>query len=164
MNNGLKQSSINDEIYTPPEALNSLLYYCYNFLQDKTILECCYGEGDLAKHLTNLQLKVNGSKNVDFFKREYVIEDVIITNPPYSNKRNFIERALKLDKPFAMLVPLTTLEGKKSNELFSNNEIQIIIPSKRINFLKHKKGSWFAVIWICYKMNLPKQINFYKQN
>lgn len=164
MNIGLKQSNINDEIYTPIEALNSLLYFIN--LKNKIIFECCYGEGDLTNHLKNKGYTVYANKNIDFFKINNNNNfDIIITNPPYSNKRDFIAHAIQLNKPFAMLVPLTTLEGKVSNELFSKNEIQIIIPSKRINFLKHKgkKGSWFCVIWLCYKMNLPNQINFYKE-
>jgi hypothetical protein len=153
-NKGLQISNINDEIYTPKYAINPLLKY----LDKKWLIwECCYGQGDLKKHFESEGFKVYGNKDNDFFKTNFNC-DIIITNPPYSNKRKFIERAIKLNKKFAFLVPITTLEGKESMKLFKDLRIQIIIPSKRINFLPNKKGSWFAVMWLTCGLNLPKDI------
>jgi len=41
-------------------------------------------------------------------------------------------------------------------------EIQLIIPNRRINFEipSGKKSAWFPTAWFCYKMNLPKELNF----
>jgi len=155
-NVGLMNSVVNDEIYTPVEALYPILNYID---KNKIIWECCYGNGDLAKHLKYLGYKVIGKKE-DFFSTDYDC-DLILTNPPYSNKRKFIERAFELDKPFAFLVPLTTLEGRFAMKLFSDKNIQLIIPNKRIDFIKKGSSSWFLVIWITYGLDLPKQINYY---
>ena len=156
-NIGLKQSGINDEISTPEEAIYPLLKI---LKRNWIIWECCWGDGDLAKHLRKFGFKVVGDPDEDFFtsKRDC---DIIITNPPYSNKRDFIQRAIELRKPFAFLVPITTLEGKKSMELFHDKDIQIIIPNKRINFIKEKSGSWFAVMWLTCGLNLRKSINYF---
>jgi hypothetical protein len=157
-NTGLMVSKPFDEIYTPKEAINSIIPY---LSKDKVIWECCYGNGDLKRHFEDEGFKVVGEKGEDFFNTSKVC-DVIITNPPYSNKRDFIEEAKKRGIPFAFLVPITTLEGKKSAMIFHNIDIQLIIPKKRINFLEKqgKKGSWFAVMWLTHGLNLPKSINY----
>jgi len=44
--------------------------------------------------------------------------DCIITNPPYSIKDRFLTRCYELKKPFALLMPLTALEGKYRQQLY----------------------------------------------
>lgn len=90
------------------------------------------------------------------------VADCLITNPPYSLKDEFLAKAFEYGKPFAFLLPLTTLEGIKRGKMFREKEIQMIIPDKRINFIipSKKSSSWFATAWFCYKLNLPKQLNF----
>jgi hypothetical protein len=154
----IQMNGRSDEFGTPKEALNYLL----PFLNKEWIIwECAYGKGSLAKHLINTGFKVVGNGE-DFFKH---IEncDCLITNPPYSIKGKFLERAFNLNKPFAFLLPLTTLEGKQRGKLFRENKIQLIIPNKRINFETpsgNGKGSWFATAWFCGNMNLEKDLNF----
>jgi len=95
--------------------------------------------------------------------------EYIITNPPYSLKDMFLARAFEIGKPFAFLLPLTALEGIRRGKMFSDNEIQILIPNRRFNFAnpigrKSKGSCWFATAWFCYKLNLPKQLNFIELN
>jgi len=146
-----------DEIYTPENAIFPLLPF---LKKDKVIWECAYGEGDLAKHFQKYGFKVIGNGE-DFFNTDLDC-DYIITNPPYSKKGQFIKRAFELNKPFAFLLPLTTLEGKFRGEIFRENRIQLIIPNKRINFITPNRGksSWFATAWFCGNMNLEKDLNF----
>lgn len=157
-NKGLQVSKINDEVYTPEIAIMSLLPHLN---KEQVIWECCYGQGDLKRHFEKHGFKVVGNPGEDFFKTEHEC-DVIITNPPYSNKREFIARALELNKPFAFLVPITTLEGKRSAEIFKDKQIQLIIPNKRINFMPDQKGSWFAVMWLTHGLKMEKDINYYE--
>ena len=154
----LMQNKQFDELYTPVESLDSLLPFIDFIGVGSVVWECAFGTGVLAKHLEDKGFKVVG--NNDFFNSDYKC-DMIISNPPYSIKRKFIEKAINLNKPFAFLVPITTLEGKKSSELFNNGDIQIIIPNKRIDFLKKGSSSWFAVMWITKGLNLPNQINYF---
>jgi hypothetical protein len=146
-----------DEIYTPAYALNPLIPYLN---KSWVVWECAYGKGALAKHLQIKGFKVVG-KGEDFFKENKEC-DCIITNPPYSLKGQFIKRAFELKKPFAFLLPLTTLEGKYRGDIFRNNKIQLIIPNRRINFITPNggKSSWFATAWFCGNMNLEKDLNF----
>ena len=80
-----------------------------------------------------------------------------------SLKLEFLENCYEIGKPFALLRPLTALEGKKRGELYKKYGIQLIIPNKRINFITPSgkgSGSWFATSWFCWKLNLPKDLNF----
>ncbi|MGC8579683.1 MAG: tRNA (adenine-N(6)-)-methyltransferase, partial [bacterium] len=89
--------------------------------------------------------------------------DCIITNPPYSLKEEFLERAYSFNKPFAFLMPITALEGKTRQDLYKKYGLQLLIPNKRINFETPSgkgSGSWFASAWFTYKFNLPKDIMF----
>lgn len=89
--------------------------------------------------------------------------DCIVTNPPYSLKTEFLERCYELGKPFALLMPLTTLETDKRQKLFKKYGIQVILFNKRINFeMPSGKGSssWFATAWFASGLNLPEQLNF----
>lgn len=151
-----------DEFGTPKIAINCLLPYLKEF---KLVWECAWGKGSLAKHLEEEGFEVIGNKSEDFLKTKVDMEnyDIIVTNPPYSIKDKFLEHCFKGGRPFALLMPLTALEGKKRGALYRKYGIQLIIPNKRINFITPSgkgSGAWFQVIWFCYKLNLPKDLNF----
>jgi hypothetical protein len=58
----------------------------------------------LARHLTNFGFKVVGGKHLDFLKTKYAImpePTVIVTNPPYSLKDEFIRHCYEIGLPFA---------------------------------------------------------------
>ena len=149
-----------DEFFTPKYALNPLLPF---LKKGWKVWECAWGKGALATHLKEKGFKVL-DRNVDFFGFDLSKEcDIIITNPPYSKKYEFLRRAYELKKPFAFLMPLTTLEGIKRGGLFKRYGIQLIIPNRRINFITPSgkgSGAWFQVAWFCWKLNLPKDISF----
>ena len=155
-----------DEFQTPKEAIYPLLPY---LKKEWIILECAWGEGSLAKHLEEEGFNVVGDKTIDFLKHfdmEVVLGgrfDCIVTNPPYSKKYQFIEKCYKQNKPFALLLPITALEGKRRGKLFQKYGIQLMIPNKRINFETPSgkgSGAWFQVAWFTWKLNLPKDLNF----
>ena len=82
----------------------------------------------------NLQLtdylKENGFKVIyshieygqDFLIYEPEKWDVLISNPPYKNKRVYWERALSLKKPFALLLPLNILSDSIINVTMRERE------------------------------------------
>ena len=155
-----------DEIYSPPEALNTLLPFIKT---EWIILEAAYGEGHLANNLFDCGYNVIGYKSFDFLKSNVIDGyDIIVTNPPYSLKTKFIKKCYDIGKPFALLLPLTALEGKERGALYDKYGIELLIPNKRINFItpKYKDGknssSWFQTAWFCWKLNLPQQLNFIK--
>tara|TARA_R110000772_G_scaffold106447_2_gene208435 strand:- start:457 stop:930 length:474 start_codon:yes stop_codon:yes gene_type:complete len=90
--------------------------------------------------------------------------DIIIDNPPFSKKREIFSRLKELGKPFILVCPSMLLSYKYFQELFKE-EIQILVPFKRINFkhLNSNKKNYsppFASFFYCYKMNLDKDLIF----
>jgi len=153
-----------DDLDTNKEAIKFL---CDNLdLRNiKIIWECANGNSKISNYLNNLGIKViktDLKKGIDFLENDFNC-DCIISNPPYSLKNKFLERAFELNKPFAFLLPLTTLESNFRNNLFKDKNIQVLIPNKRFDFTG-KKNCWFATAWFCWKMNLPNQLNFIKVN
>ena len=151
-----------DEIYTPKYALNPLLPY---LKKNWIIRDCAWGKGHLAKNIAESGFNCVGNESKDFFnlkKEDLWEEDILITNPPYSKKDEFLKKAYELDKPFAFLMPLTALEGIKRGKLYKEYGIQLIIPNRRINFVMPNKqgGAWFQTAWFTWGLNLPRDLNF----
>ena len=86
--------------------------------------------------------------------------DVIVTNPPYSKKTEFLKKAYKLGKPFALLLPLTALEGVERGKLFRKHGVELIVFDRRVEFMDRGRV-WFPVAWFCWKL-LPEKIIFYE--
>ena len=94
------------------------------------------------------------SEDVDFFDNKIEF-DCIVTNPPYSFKKKVFERLRELDKPFILLVPVSTITKAFFRQTGFAEKCGILIPAKRIHFIKHNiqtSRSWFDVIFITYKI------------
>ena len=87
--------------------------------------------------------------------------DVIIDNPPFSKIKEICVRLKELEKPFILIMPNHTFMYKRFQRPFQDN-LQIIIPNKRIKFNKNdeKSNLPFDCYYFCYKMNLPKDLIF----
>jgi len=166
MISAMKNNS-SDDFQTPVEALEPLFSYLN---KDWVIWECACGKGNLVKGLKDKGYNVIGTDLLtghDFLEWQPDSFDCIITNPPYSIKQKFLERAYELSKPFALLLPLTTFETPKRQALFKKYGLEVIFFDKRINFqvpeaLNTKKtGSWFATAWFTNKLNIGKSFQFY---
>ena len=158
----LKQGNSND-FQTPPEAILPLLPYLN---KNWSIWECAYGKGNLIEAFIDKGFEVIGTDilgNYDFLINKPEFFDCIITNPPFSLKQEFLERCYNLGKPFALLLPLTTFETAKRQELFKKYGLEVIFFDKRINFETPSgkgSGSWFATAWFTWGLNIGKELNF----
>ena len=158
-----KLDNFND-MYTPPEAME----YIIPFLnKDLIYWEACYGKGHMADELRRNRFNVIGNENIDCLVSEPDKWDFLITNPPFNGNKKFIERAIDLKKPFAFLVRLEHIGGVEAMRLLKDLDFRIIIPEKRINYITPKMiagekvgGSPFHSIWLTYKIDLPRQINY----
>jgi len=155
--------SLND-FQTPPEALLPLYLY---LKKEWVIWECAEGKGKLTRALRNEGYNVIGSDILtgqDFLRWQPDQFDCIITNPPFSIKQKFLIRAYQLGKPFAFLLPLTTLETRTRQKLFIRHGLELIIFDKRINFITPNKvsnsKSWFATAWFTNWLGIGKQLSF----
>lgn len=134
-----------DDQYTPRYGVECILPYIRH-LKDKVFwLPFDTEESYFYKVLTENGYKVLISSietGQDFF--EYEPEehwDVILSSPPFKNKKKFIERAKSFGKPFALLLPINSLSDSVFNGVFKDTEIQFLIPDKRICFY-HKEHGW----------------------
>jgi len=155
-----------DSMQTPTYALKPLLEY---IPKHYTIWECAMGKGNLLFEFERLGYATIGTDitvGIDFLKPTPPIEfDCIVTNPPYNIKDKFIARCYEIGKPWALLMPLTALESKFRQELYSKYGLQIILMNKRINFETPSgqgSGSWFATAWFTNGFNLPNDIMYFK--
>lgn len=137
---------------------------------DWTIWECACGKGYLAEALRRTGRTVIASDKMDgrdFLGWQPPDWQTAVTNPPFSLKTEFLERAYSLGKPFAFLLPLTALESQPRQGLFREKGLQLLVLDRRIRFeTPHQNRShpWFSVAWFCWRLNRPQQLNFVDPN
>ena len=162
-----KTDKASDEVYTPDYAVKPILKY----LKPNSTIWCPFDteDSEYVKIFKEAGYKViyshidNGQNFFEFEPKEDY--DVIISNPPFSIKDAILNRLSELKKPYAMLLPLPTLQGQKRFKYLKGS--QALIFDKRINYFKDyktkeiQKGVSFASIYIC-KGFLPKDLIFEK--
>ena len=153
-----------DDYMTPFDAWKSIKDY---IPKNSKIWSPFYGDGKQKEYFKQLGFNIIHKKK-DFFNFEPKNYSIIIDNPPFSLKKEVFKRLKELDKPFIIICPSSMINTKYIRDLFSSSkEIQIMIPKKRINFLKKINGEipkgWgnrcnFECFYYCYKMNLDNDI------
>lgn len=167
-----------DHFQTPPEALEPLLPY---LPKTWAVWEPACGKGNLVRAFAGHGYRVFASDRhivhpegyregvVWYGERDFLTWqpqtfgwDCLITNPPYSIKAKFLERAYALGKPWAFLLPISALCPQRNQEFLRRAGVQILIPRKRIDFetpTQKKDGkSWFDTVWFCSGLNLPRDL------
>ena len=152
-----------DDYMTPKSAWEAIAHL---LPRERTIWEPFYGDGSSGRYLTELGFKVIHDRD-DFFTSDK--GDYIVSNPPFSKTREVLERLKKLGKPFVLILPCLKLLTHYTRDLYKGEGLQIIIPSKRIHFLKFvggkpvegwKNATAFDCFYYCWKMNLPADITW----
>lgn len=115
-----------DEYMSPMCVFKDIL----DLIPRKIIWEPFPGDGTSTRHLRDLGFEV---VHGDFYSEDH--GDVVVTNPPFSQKKQVLTRLKELNKPFILLLPSWTLHTQYMRNLFYR-EIKIAIPRKRIEFLK----------------------------
>lgn len=155
-----KTFSNHSDYMTPKSAWENIKDY---IPKDQIIWEAFYGDGNSGKYLEELGFETI-HKPVDFYENN--LGDIIVSNPPFSDCKKIMKRLLTLDKPFILILPSSKINTSYFRE-WKDKNIQIIIPKKRIQFMKLVNGkvpeNWksdcnFDCFYYCYKMNLDKDI------
>lgn len=153
-----------DDYMTPKYAWENIQQF---IPKDKVIWEAFYGDGNSGNYLKELGFNVI-HEEVDFFEND--LGDIIVSNPPFSKSKEIMKRMKELDKPFILILPSQKINTSYMREYFKGDKkLQIIIPRKRIHFLKLVDGvvpdDWknacaFDCFYYCYKMNLSSDITW----
>ena len=149
-----------DDYMTPKSAWENISQY---IPQDRVIWESFYGNGESGTHLQSLGFNVI-HEPIDFFTEDR--GDIIVSNPPFTKYKEIMDRLFVIDKPFIMILPSSKINTQNFRKWRDKN-LQIIIPKKRIQFIKlvggvipdnYKSACNFDTFYYCYKMNLPADI------
>lgn len=152
----------NDECFTPDYGVKPILKY----IPKDAIIWCPFDttESEYVK-----QIRSNGNRVItshinngqDFYTYEPEESwDIIISNPPFTNKRKIFERALSFNKPFALLMSNTWLNDSAPKQLFYNKQLQLLMFDKRIKFSNNgivNNKITFSSSYYCYNF-LPKDL------
>lgn len=159
----LSASREENELYTPFYAVEPILKY----LPKDKIIWCPFDKEWsafttlLKEHDYNV-ISTHIGTGEDFFQYEPDEWDIIVSNPPFSIKDKVLKRLYSFKKPFAVLLPLNSLQGKTRYEYFKQG-VQLLTFDVRINFHKQDsmdvpvKGSPFATAYFCRDL-LPKDL------
>ncbi|MFA6138722.1 MAG: sugar-phosphate nucleotidyltransferase [Sulfurimonas sp.] len=157
----LYSSGNNDECYTPHYAVEAIL----EFIPKGAIVWCPFDkeESEFVKQISKNN-KVVSSHLEDgkcFFEYEPEEWDVIVSNPPFTSKREFFERALSFNKPFALIMANTWLNDSAPKQLFKDKDLQLLMFDKRMKFIspdgRDNSKITFSSSFFCWNF-LPKQI------
>ena len=146
----------NDECYTPGYAVTPILKY----IPKDAVVWCPFDKFVSAFvqqiRVTNKAIWSHIDGGDDFYAYEPDEWDVMISNPPFTCKRQIFERALSFGKPFALLMSNTWLNDSAPAKIFKDKELQLLMFDKRIEFSGQKKIT-FSSSYYCWNF-LPKQI------
>lgn len=149
----------NDECYTPRYVVEAIL----PFIPKDKIIWCPFDKEDSFFVQVLLENGYNVVfSHIDYGENFFTFEpkkwDIIVSNPPFTDKRAFFERAFQLGKPFMLLMTAQWLNDSTPVKLYLQYErdMELIHFTKRIQFLNTpKKGIPFKTLFYCSNI-LPK--------
>lgn len=152
------------DFFETPNYATDLIF---PFLPKGVVWECANGNGKIASRLEYhgfdcIRTDIETGQNFLIYLPDKKF-DCIVTNPPFSIKQKFWERAKSLCVPFAFLLPVDFC-GWILREMMDENN-QWLIPTRRIGFITptgrsgKESNPQFHSGWFCHNLYLPKQIN-----
>ena len=163
--NGNRKSKLNKkkvEYYTPDWVWDSVKQF---IPKNKVIWEALRSDNPLstrsADYLREIGFEVVNPL-CDFFTNDY--GDIVVSNPPFADKRRAIDRCFHLNKPFMLLLPAFVLSTKYFCEWAKERpELQFIILNNRVDYIRGdgaKSRCAFHTLCVCWKFNLENRITF----
>lgn len=157
------RTSAGDEVYTPFYAVEPLMEF---LPKDKTIW-CPFDEKWSAFYQLLSEKGYNVTRSSlregkDFFHFEPENWDILVSNPPFSKKNEVLKRAYQLGKPFALLLPVNSIQGKARYKIFKNG-IQMLGFDSRVDYHTRQnmqcttKGNHFGSAYFCRNL-LPSKL------
>lgn len=152
-----------DECYTPPYVVEAIVPY---LPYGRTIW--CPFDKDYSPFVQVLQkhgfdvVRSHIDDGQDFYKYEPKHWDLIVSNPPFTGKKDIFKRALSFGKPFALLMTVTWLNDAAPVDVFNRRDLQLYMFRDRVKYVNPDGSEIGNVInfksaFFC-KGLLPKQI------
>lgn len=176
----LDKAQPRDLFLTPNYATELLIPYIPEYI--KNVWECASGTMKITNVLINNGYTVFSTDirqtTDDVYLHNFLTDEkpkaidglknlAIITNPPYSLKRQFYKKCLEYNVPFALLLSADYCQWM-INAIWEKN-CEKIIPDTRINFITPSgkseatgNTSYFHSLWLTYGFGIGKSENFVK--
>lgn len=181
----LRPMTQNSDLYqTPKYAVDILVPFLRRSPSDFTYLtDPACGRGNIVRHLNDSGLTCTGHDidpsqisddnkqyhyisiaPIDFLTQRVGRNQAIVTNPPYSSKGVFLRHCYLSNRPFALLMPITTLENDKGvNRQQYLGDVEIIIPDCRVAFETpdgRESKPHLMTAWFTRGLDIGRQITF----
>lgn len=151
----------NDECYTPDYGVQPILEY----IPHDAVVWCPFDKShsEFVRQIskTNVVIHSHIDDGKDFFSYEPDNWDVMISNPPFTNKKKYFERALSFNKPFALIMTNAWLNDAAPMRLFKDRDLQLLMFDQRMKFTspdgRDNSKITFSSSYYCWNF-LPKQI------
>lgn len=164
------QPTVNDLWETPGDTLDMVL----RRLDPRVHLlwEPFVGSGASTAHMRKRGFEVANGAPADFFDQTAAPPappgktTVLVSNPPFSQKKQILQHLMRMDTPFALLMPAGTLFTQYFRTCCEARKVQIIVHTKRCRFLDpvtHEQCSGrpsFDIIWCCVDLGLDADLSF----
>ena len=151
-----------DECYTPCDQVLPLLDYLD---KDKIYYEATSGfSSQIVDGFKKYEYNIMHSGDKDFFDCSVDdIQDGIVTNPPYSIKDKFIKHCYELGKPFALFLPVASMQGGKRGQMFMEYGMSCLVYNYRVDFTGGGSppfgNAWFMHGWETMPPNTIRWVN-----
>ena len=141
--------NVNDDYRTPRYLVSCLDKFIFDFITNhkinrKLVVYCPFDteESEYVRYFKAHGMKViygDIKTGQDFFENPIPKCDLIISNPPFSRKREVFSKLFIAGVPFALLMNLQAMQYQEIGQLFYEEEqrsegIQFIIPDKKVSF------------------------------
>jgi hypothetical protein len=138
--------------------------------RDKVIWEACMLDSTSFSpiYLQQIGFDVDWNVNENIFTRQKRDHSIIVTNLPFTLKKEIFQHLKTIEQPFIILAPSTCLHTKYFGKKNKDEKIQLIVPSSKRQFDKYVDGKKnegpdncsFYTLYICYKAGLDHDVNF----
>ncbi|MBO5371092.1 MAG: hypothetical protein J6A75_00050 [Lachnospiraceae bacterium] len=156
--------NLNDDYRTPRYLVSCLDTFIFDFMQrhniNRKLVVYCPFDTEESEYVR--YFKENGAEVIhgdiktgqDFFENPIPECDLVISNPPFSRKREIFSKLFAAGIPFALLMNLQAMQYQEMGQLFVEEQqrteaIQFIIPDKKVSFDGHTSA--FCSGYYCWK-------------
>ncbi len=156
--------NLNDDYRTPRYLVSCLDTFIFDFMQrhniNRKLVVYCPFDTEESEYVR--YFKENGAEVIhgdiktgqDFFENPIPECDLVISNPPFSRKREILAKLFAANVPFALLLNLQAMQYQEMGQLFFEEQqrteaIQFIIPDKKVSFDGHTAA--FCSGYYCWK-------------